>query len=119
MLTPEAANVRRFRPVQFQEKWRLALTLLRQVRAANFEVTAVLGHAAFGDNTTLRRMLHRLRMPYALGISSTLTVFRGTPPVAIPAKKPGRSQPPSRLQLVDDSHPEAVRAIAATLPARA
>src|SRR5262249_23720721 len=32
-----------------------------------------------GDNAALRRMLHRLKPPYALGISSTLTVFRGTP----------------------------------------
>jgi SRSO17 transposase len=104
--------------VQFQEKWRLALTLLRQVRAAGFDVTAVLGDAEFGDNATLRRTLHRLHLPYALGISSTLTVFRGTPPVAVPPRPPGRSRPPSRLQLTDDRRPEAVRAIAASLPAR-
>lgn len=105
--------------VRFQEKWRLALTLLRQIRAAGFDVTAVLGDAEFGDNATLRRTLHRLHLPYALGISSTLTVFRGTPPVAVPPKKPGRSRPPSRLQLMDDRRPEAVRAIAATLSPRA
>ena len=39
----------------------------------------MLGDAEFGDNATLRRTLHRLHLPYALGISSTLTVFRGTP----------------------------------------
>jgi len=105
--------------VRFQEKWRLALTLLRQVRASGFEITAVLGDAEFGDNATLRRTLHRLRLPYALGISSTLTVFRGTPRVAVPPRKPGRSRPPSRLQLVDPTHPEAVGLIATQLPARA
>src|SRR5262249_54423021 len=46
--------------IRFQEKWRLALTLLRQVRAAGFRITAVLGDADFGDSATLRRMLHRL-----------------------------------------------------------
>jgi len=118
-LTPEARQRARIPDtVRFQEKWRLALTLLRQIRAAGFDVTAVLGDAEFGDNATLRRTLHRLKLPYALGISSTLTVFRGTPHVAIPPKKPGRSRPPSRLQLADDSRPEAVRTIAATLPAR-
>ena len=59
------------------------------------------------------------KLPYALGISSTLTVFRGTPRVAVPPPTPGRSRPPTRLQLTDDSRPEAVRAIAAALPARA
>ncbi len=41
-------------PVAFEPKWRLALTLLRQVRAAGFTLTAVLGDAEFGDNATLR-----------------------------------------------------------------
>jgi len=70
--------------VRFQEKWRLALTLVRQIRAAGFTVTAILGDAEFGDNAMLRRALHRWHLPYALGISSTLTVFRGTPAVAVP-----------------------------------
>jgi SRSO17 transposase len=119
-LTPEArARVRIPATVRFQEKWRLALTLLRQIRAAGFDITAVLGDAEFGDNATLRRTLHRLKLPYALGISSTLTVFRGTPKVAVPTKKPGRSRPTSRLQLVDDTRPVAVRAIAIELPAKA
>jgi SRSO17 transposase len=118
-LTPEARDRARIpASIRFQEKWRLALTLLRQIRAAGFQVTAVLGDAEFGDNATLRRTLHRLNLPYALGISSTLTVFRGTPNVAIPPRKPGRSRPPTRLQLSDNSRPEAVRAIAASLPRR-
>jgi SRSO17 transposase len=115
-LTPEARQrVRIPATVRFQEKWRLALTLLRQIRAAGFEVTAVLGDAEFGDNATLRRTLHRLHLPYALGVSSNVTVFRGTPTVAVPPRKPGRSRPPTRLQLTDEARPEAVRAIAAAL----
>ena len=119
-LTPEARQRAQIpAALRFQEKWRLALTLLRQIRASGVQVTAVLGDAEFGDSATLRRTLHRLRLPYALGISSTLTVFRGTPAVAVPPRKPGRSRPPSRLQLTDGARPEAVRAIAATLPPRA
>lgn len=117
-LTPEARQRARIPvTVRFQEKWRLALTLLRQIRAAGFDVTAVLGDAEFGDNATLRRTLHRLKLPYALGVSSTLTVFRGTPDVAVPPS-PSHGRPRSRPQLVDDVRPEAVRAIAAALPAR-
>jgi SRSO17 transposase len=119
-LTPDARQRARIpATVRFQEKWRLALTLLRQIRAAGVEVTAVLGDAEFGDNATLRRALHRLKLPYALGVSSTLTVFRGTPPVAVPARAAARGRPPSRRQLIDDRRPEGVRTIAAALPARA
>ncbi len=79
-LTPEARHRARIpATVLFQEKWRLALTLLRQVRTSGIPVTAVLGDAEFGDNATLRRALHRAKLPYALGVSSTLTVFPGTP----------------------------------------
>ena len=106
-LTPEARQRAQIpATVRFQEKWRLALTLLRQIRAAGFHVTAVLGDAEFGDNATLRRTLHRLKLPYALGISSTLTVFRGTPTVAVPPRKPGARRHPDRLQLTDGSGPK-------------
>ena len=105
--------------VRFQEKWRLALTLVRQIRAAGVHVTAVLGDADFGDNAMLRRALHRWKLPYALGISSTLTVFRGTPPVAVPPRKRPNARHPTRLQVIDGSRPEQIRAIVAQLPARA
>lgn len=82
--------------VQFQEKWRLALTLLRQARAAGLRITAVLGDAEFGDNRTLRQHLHRSRLDYALGVSSTVTVVRA-----------------------GMTRPEAVRTIAEQLPRRA
>jgi len=65
--------------VQFQEKWRLALTLLRQVRASGVNVTAVLADAEFGDNSLFRAMLHRSRLAYAVGISSDVTAFVGAP----------------------------------------
>ena len=109
-LTPEARQRAKIpAAVRFQEKWRLALTLLRQVRAAGFQVTAVLGDAEFGDNATLRRTLHRAKLPYALGVSSTLTVFRGTPRGRRPAAHRPARRPPTRLQLTDGSASEAVR----------
>ena len=96
-LTPEARQQAHIpTTIRFQEKWRLALTLLRQIRAAGFHVTAVLGDAEFGNNSTLRQHLHRSRLAYALGIASTLTVFRDSA-----------------------AHPESVRALAAQLPRRA
>jgi SRSO17 transposase len=96
-LTPEARQ-RAHIPaaVRFQEKWRLALMLLRHVRASGFRITAVLGDAEFGDNSMLRQHLHRVGLAYALGISSHLTMFRDT-----------------------TAHAESVRAIAQQLPRQA
>jgi SRSO17 transposase len=70
--------------VTFQEKWRQALTLIRRARAAGLHLTAVVADAEFGDITAFRRLLHQWRLPYALGVSRQLTVFRGTPAVHIP-----------------------------------
>jgi SRSO17 transposase len=73
------ATVRVPTTVRFQEKWRLALTLVRRARAAGLTLTAVVADAEYGDNSMVRQTLHRLRLPYALGISPTLTMFRGMP----------------------------------------
>jgi SRSO17 transposase len=105
--------------VRFQEKWRLALTLVRRARAAGLTVTAVLADAAYGDVTVFREALHRLNLPYALGVSSHLTVFVGTPRLAPPESAQRRGRPPTRVRLLDAARPIAVRNVAATLPARA
>jgi SRSO17 transposase len=88
--------------VQFAPKWQLALTLLRQVRAAGFTLTAVVGDAEFGDNATLRRTLHRARLPYALGVSSDLKVFLGTPRLESPPPLVGKGRPRTRRLLPSD-----------------
>ncbi len=104
--------------VRFQEKWRLAVTLLRQVRAAGLEITAVVGDAEFGDNATLRRTLHRAQLPYALGVSSHLTIFLDTPPAAVPPSGPiGR--PRTQLVLAPGIVAITAQAWAAAQPARA
>jgi SRSO17 transposase len=103
---------------QFQEKWRLALTLLRQVRAAGFTVTAVVADAEFGDNATLRRILPRAKLPYALGVSSDLKVFLGTPVLTAPLPQPGKGRPRTRCVLPPDTHTVKACAWAASQPAR-
>jgi SRSO17 transposase len=102
--------------VRLQEKWRLALTLVRQTRAARFEITAVLGDAEFGDNTRRRRALHRAGLPYALGISSDLTVFRDTPRLVAPRRRTGGGRRAIRPRLPDGLAPIAVHALAASWP---
>ena len=87
----DAARARAHIPatVPFQQKWRQALTLLRQMRASGFTITAVLADAEFGDNRIFRGMLHRLRLPYAVGVSTHLTAFLGTPRLQAPRSTPG------------------------------
>lgn len=102
--------------VAFQEKWRQALTLLRQVRAAGFDLTAVIGDAEFGDVTVLRAALHRLRLPYALGISSTLTVFVRRPRLVAPIRREGRGRPRTAHRVAERDRPQAVREVARGLP---
>jgi len=104
--------------VLFQEKWRLALTLLRQVRASGLTVTAVVADAEFGDCTALRRTLHNMELPYALGVSSHLTVFTGTPRTQSPPTRTGRGRPASRPRLAPGVLPIKVRDLAAQRSAR-
>ncbi len=105
--------------IRFQEKWRLALTLVSRARAAGLTVTAVLADAAYGDVIVFREVLHRLNLPYALGISSHLTVFLGTPRVAAPVATTRPGRPPTRVRLIEPVQSIAVSTLAATLPARA
>jgi SRSO17 transposase len=116
-LTPEQRQRARIpAAVRFQEKWRHALSLVRQVRAAGFTITAVLGDAEFGDVTWLRAALHRLRLPYALGISSTMTVFVRRPRLVAPTARGGRGRPRTALRVAQSVRPIAVRQVARDLP---
>jgi SRSO17 transposase len=100
--------------VRFQEKWRLALTLLRRSRAAGLRLTAVVADAEYGDNSTLRQALHRAKLPYALGISPTLTVFLGTPRLRTDRH---RRPPRNRREGWPDHEAINVRALTGLLPA--
>lgn len=78
--------------VRFQQKWRLALTLLRQVRASGIQLRGVLADAEFGDKRVFRNALHRLRLPYAVRVSTHLTAFLGIPALTRPRTAPGPHQ---------------------------
>jgi SRSO17 transposase len=104
--------------VAFAPKWQMALTLWRQVRAAQFEITAVVGDAEFGDSATLRRTLHRAQMPYALGVSADLKMVLGTPVLQPPAASKRTGRPRKRWRLPDHIQPIEARAWAATQTSR-
>lgn len=101
---------------RFQEKWRLALTLVHRTQAAGVTLTAVVADAEYGDNSTVRATLHRLRLPYALGISPTLTMFQGTPTLRIDRRQ---APPRNRRAGWPDQEALSARALSDALPARA
>lgn len=116
-LTEHARARARIPPdVRFQEKWRQALTLLRQVRASGFTVTGVVADAEFGDTSLFRAMLHRLRLPYAVGISASQTVFEGRPRLLEQRRHPGRGRPRTRPVLPAGVQPVTVAALATAHP---
>ena len=102
--------------VGFQEKWRLALTLVRRTRAAGVTLSAVVADAEYGDNSTVRQTLHRLHLPSALGLSPTLTVFRGTPTLHIDREQ---SPPRNRREGWPDQAAVSVRRLSEARPSRA
>jgi len=120
-LTPEGRTRAQIpSTVRFQEKWRHALTLFRQIRAAGFRITAVLADAEFGDNSTLRAAWHRAGVPYAVGISSTLSAFVGTPTLTRPpAPRRQHGRPRTRPTLPVGVVPQSVAALVAAWPTRA
>jgi len=116
--TSDAARRERARipaAVPFRRKWELALHLLQQVRAAGLTVTAVLSDSGYGDATTLRTALHRMAMPYGLGVSETLTVFATPPALCLPAPVRGPRQRRPRATLGDTLPPVTVHALADAL----
>jgi SRSO17 transposase len=62
----------------------------------------------------LRRTLHRARLPYALGVSSDLKVFLGTPRLASPPPLVGKGRPRTRRLLPSDIQTIEARVWAAT-----
>jgi SRSO17 transposase len=61
--------------VRYQEKWRIALRHVRQVRASGVAIDAVLGDAEYGKVPTFRRTLERMGLRYALGVPACFPVW--------------------------------------------
>jgi SRSO17 transposase len=60
--------------LRFRPKWRIALTHVRQVRAAGLQIDGVLADAAYGNVHAFRTALDRMGLRYAVGVASRLTV---------------------------------------------
>jgi SRSO17 transposase len=69
---PEAAR--------FREKWRIALSHIRQVLKAGFQLTAIVADADYGSTAAFRRGLEQLGLRYGVAIRWFLTMrLAGSP----------------------------------------
>lgn len=84
-------------------------------RAAGWEVpkAPVLGDAAYGDNTELRKRLHTAGTEYVFSVSAETTVFEPQTAFAVPAPKGARGRPSRRLR--PDREPKAMGKLIADL----
>lgn len=64
----------------FEEKWRLALTLIDRVGRAGFTLDLIAADAGYGDIVDFRAALERRALPYVLGISGQFVVWIGAKP---------------------------------------
>ena len=92
--------------VTFKTKSELGGELIE--RAASWEVAKapVLGDAAYGDNTELRKRLCAAGNEYVLSVSAETTVFETGTAFAVPAPKRAGGRPPRRLR--PDREPVAI-----------
>src|SRR5208282_5717672 len=65
--------------VRFQTKWQLALELIDEARAWGLRCGVVLADAGYGEATEFRAGLEARRLPYAVGIPSTVKVWTKPP----------------------------------------
>jgi SRSO17 transposase len=116
-LSPEGRQQARIpRRVRFQEKWRLALTLLRRARAAGLHLDLVVADAGYGDAEPFRTALDRLRLPYLVGVSSTVTVWPGTPRIVAPSPTSRGGRPRTHAAIAPEAVSSRVAAWAAQQP---
>lgn len=99
------------RRVEFQEKWRLALTLVDRARRAGLDVELVAADAGYGDILEFRAGLEQRQLAYMLGISGKFAVWIERPPATL--------QPSTRGVTAASIGATQVAAWAAQQPARA
>ena len=61
--------------VRFREKWRIALSHIRQVQQAGFAIDAVVADADYGTTTAFRTGLERMGLRYAVAVRAQLKAW--------------------------------------------
>jgi SRSO17 transposase len=86
--------------VRFREKWRIALSQVRQLMKAGFQFAAVLADADYGSTGAFRRGLEHLGLRYGVGIRGDVRLWTATSRHTQPAQTIGTHIPDDEWQLV-------------------
>lgn len=105
--------------VEFQEKWRIALSQIERALAEGLPRAPVLADAGYGDTTEFREAITALGLSYAMGVKGATTVWPpGMEPLA-PKRRGRRGPPPTRLRRRRGHRPKAIEKLIGALPEKA
>jgi SRSO17 transposase len=105
--------------VKFQTKPGIALEQIRRARERGLPEGVVLADAGYGNDTKFRAQLTEWKLPYIVGIQTTVTVWKpGEQPKPAPGGK-GMGRPPKLLQRDTKHQPVTVKDLALSLPSAA
>jgi len=102
--------------VQFQTKPQIALDQIREAVAEDIPRGVVVADAGYGNDSQFRSQITALGLKYAVGVQSSITVWKpGTEPLPpLPRKPTGR--PPRLLRRNQDHRPASAKELALSLP---
>lgn len=101
--------------VQFATKPQIALEQVRAAQQRGLTPGIVLADAGYGTGTAFREALDELGLTYAVGVSSSVTVWApGCAPLPHPPHV-GRGRPPTRLRRARGHEPVSVKDLAVAL----
>jgi len=101
--------------VRFATKPEIALEQIRAARQRGLPQGVVLADAAFGSHTAFREGLNELRLTYAVGVTSSLTVWAPDTGRLPAARYRGHGRPPQRLRRAPGHQPLTVKRLALQL----
>lgn len=107
------------REVRFQTKPQIALDQIRQAVTEEIPRGVVVADAGYGNDGQFRSGITALGLKYAVGVQSSITVWKpGTEPLPPGPRKP-TGRPPRLLRRDQDHQPVSAKELALSLPANA
>jgi SRSO17 transposase len=101
--------------IRFATKSQIALEQIRAAKQRGVPQGIVLADAGYGRDTAFRETLDELGLTYAVGVSTSVTVWApGTGPLPT-APSAGRGRPPTRLRRAPGHEPVSVKELAFAL----
>jgi len=106
--------------IAFQTKAEIALGQMQWARQRGLPQGVVLADAGYGNDTRFRTALTEAGLTYAMGVPSTVTVWKpGQEPKPAPARRGSTGRPRKLLQRDSTHQPVSAKELALALPAEA